>query len=59
MSSKLTDKEVSDIVKPFGFTFVKYGDNKNVFVICPCGNKDYKTTLSDIKRGKKCKVVHS
>lgn len=54
MSSKLTDKQVSDIIEPFGFTLVNYQDNKNVFVKCSCGNEDYKTRLSDIKKGKKC-----
>lgn len=54
MSCRLTDKQVIEIIEPFGFKLVKYEDNKNVYVICPCGNDDYKTRLSDIKKGKKC-----
>lgn len=54
MSCKLTEKQVLDLIEPFGFKLVKYEDNKNVYVICPCGNEDYKTRLSDIKKGKKC-----
>jgi len=54
MSTKLTDKQVSEIIEPFGFKLIKYQDNKNVFVICPCGNEHHKMTLSDIKKGKKC-----
>ena len=46
--------EVEKIVSSFGLKLVRYNNNKEVFVICSCGNEDYKTTLSDIKKGKKC-----
>ena len=38
---------------------IKYENNKNVFVICSCGNREHKATLSDIKKGKKCMECRS
>jgi hypothetical protein len=51
-SKNLTD--VEEIVSSAGFKLVRYDNSMEVFVICSCGNKDYKTTLSDIRKGKKC-----
>lgn len=53
--SKLKDlSEVEKIVSEHGMKLVKYENNKNVYVICSCGNENYKTTTIDIKKGKKC-----
>lgn len=55
--SKVKTKDISDveeIVSSFGLKLVRYNNSMEVFVICSCGNEDYKTTMSDIKRGKKC-----
>jgi len=47
-------KDVEEVVSSFGFKLVRYNNCMEVFVICSCGNEDYKTTMSDIRRGKKC-----
>lgn len=51
-SKNITD--IEEIVSSFGMKLVKYNNSMEVFVVCSCGNEDYKTTMSDIRKGKKC-----
>ena len=54
MSSLKDLEEVKKIIQENGMKLVKYENNKNVYVICSCGNEEHKATLMNIKRGKKC-----
>jgi hypothetical protein len=54
MSSSKDLTDVEQIVSSFGLKLMKYNNCMEVFVVCSCGNENYKTTMSDIKKGKKC-----
>ena len=58
--SRLNDlKDVEKVLKEHNMELVKYENNKNVFVVCSCGNREHKATLCDIKKGKKCMKCRS
>jgi len=54
MSALKDLEEVKKIIEENGLKLIRYENNKNVYVVCSCGNKEYKATLFDIKKGKKC-----
>jgi hypothetical protein len=52
--SKLKDStDIEKIIKEHDMELIRYENNKNVYVICSCGNREHKATLFDIKKGKK------